>query len=70
MAGLLTHGLTYLPRLPNPLIVCLRTSGDLQLSLPITAAGPYRNYTGFPIQPDFPGTTRRFDQIFVSKYRI
>jgi len=54
-AGLLTFGSIYLPHLP---IRHLRLLSDLggeqwlsRLSYPITAAGPYRNDTGFPIKP-------------------
>ena len=44
-AGLLTLGSSYRLRLPG-----LPASGILQLSSPITAAGPSPNCTGFPFQ--------------------
>jgi len=45
LLGLLTLGSSYTPRLP----IRLKTeSGLLRCSSPITAAGPYRNLTGFP----------------------
>ena len=44
-AGLLTLGSSYRLRLPG-----LSASDILQLSSPITAAGPSPNSTGFPFQ--------------------
>ena len=45
MLGLLTLGSSYRPRLPVQLE---KDSGFMRRSSPITAAGPYRNFTGFP----------------------
>ena len=45
MLGLLTLGSSYKPRLPAQLA---KGSGFVRRSSPITAAGPYRNFTGFP----------------------
>jgi len=47
-AGLLTSGSSYRLRLP---ISLEQDSGLLQVSSPVTAAGPCRFYTGFPIMP-------------------
>jgi len=47
-AGLLTNGSHYSPRLPALL---WSSSGLLRISSPFTAAGPFRIYTGFPIEP-------------------
>jgi hypothetical protein len=44
-AGLLTFGSSYRPHLPS-----LSASGILQLSSPITAAGPSPILTGFPLK--------------------
>jgi len=55
MAGLLTLGSNYLPRLPAQ----IKLSSDImRRSSPITAAGPYRIFTGFP-------TPYTANQIFV-----
>ena len=45
MLGLLTLGSSYKPRLP---VQFEKGSGFVRRSSPITAAGPYRNFTGFP----------------------
>lgn len=45
MAGLLTYGSSYLPSLP-----VFTDSGRIWRSSPITAAGPRRNCTVFPIE--------------------
>ena len=45
MLGLLTLGSSYKPRLP---VQFEKDSGFVRRSSPITAAGPYRNFTGFP----------------------
>ena len=47
-AGLLAYGSHYSPRLPLP---NFRKSGIMQLSSPITAAGPQRIFTVFPSGP-------------------
>jgi hypothetical protein len=48
-AGLLASGSSYLPSFPSMLTVAIR------LSSPVTAAGPQRIYTVFPLIPE--GTT-------------
>lgn len=45
-AGLLASGSSYRPRLPTP-----KGSGHQRLSSPVTAAGPRRICTVFPIKP-------------------
>jgi hypothetical protein len=48
-AGLLALGSSYFPHLPIPL---KPNSGIVQISSPITAAGPLPVFTGFPIKPN------------------
>jgi len=83
MAGLLTFGSIYSPRLPIRHLKKLTDLGGdqwlLRLSYPNTAAGPYRISTGFPIKPQsetpqpgglkftLQGAIKLFDQIFDPK---
>jgi len=56
-AGLLTRGLPYSLHLPAPFRDHPFTvQWYLQVSSPLTAAGPCRNFTGFPIQPSLGAT--------------
>jgi len=54
MLGLLTLGSSYKPRLPVPVVQA--DSGFVRRSSPITAAGPYRNFTGFPFMAESAST--------------
>ena len=50
MTGLLAHGSSYSPRLPESAPPQgARSSGMVRVSSPLTVAGPRRNFTGLPL---------------------